>query len=348
MRGDLMRKKLIISMLAIVLVFTVIGCNKQDTAEYVAKVNGQTIAQTEFNLRVEQAAAMNNVNLADPQFAAYKDMFEMQILDRMIDEVLLENEAKNVRKLEVKKEEVDAELKEIKGQFPSEAEFTSYFKEQLKMSEKDIRATIETQLLVQALFEEVTKDINSTDMDLELYYNDHKDEFYEEEQLRARHILVDTKEEALEIIRQITVEKQDMAQLAVLKSTEPAAKTTQGDLGYFGRGGMVKPFEDATFALKVGELTQEPVETSFGWHVIRLEDKLEAKQYTFAEVKSDLEERFIFGEKNEAFANYMAEVKDKAEIENKLLEKLEAEQEKAAQENKEENKEVNEKDESKK
>ena len=338
-RSDLMQKKRIILILLIILIFTVVGCNKQDNSLYVAKVNGQVITEEDFKLRVDQAAAMNNFDLNDPQYAGYKEMFELQILERMIDEVLLENEARNVRKLVVNKEDVESELASIKGQFESDKEFLSYFKDQLKMEEKDIKVAIETQLLVQALYEEVTKDVITTGVDIKQYYDDHLEEFYQEEMVRARHILVNTKEEAQEIIKLITEEKQDMADLAVLKSTEPAAKTSKGDLGYFGRGEMVKPFEDAAFALEIGEISKEPVESSFGWHVIRLEDKLGDKQQTFDEVKDELEERFIFEEKSDAFAVYMDDLKNKAEIENKIQEKIEAEQKKAAQEAPEENKE---------
>jgi parvulin-like peptidyl-prolyl isomerase len=263
--------------------------------------------------------------------AAYKDMFELQTLDGMIDELLLLTEAKN-RKLEVKKEDLTDQISGMKSQFASDKEFSAYLKDYMNMTEKEFEKILEDSLLVQALFEDVTKDINSTDVDIEEYYNENKEAFYQEEQIRARHILVKTKEEAAEIIKLITEEGQDMGELAMLKSTEEAAKTTKGDLGYFGRGRMVKPFEDAAFALDVGEITQEPVETTFGWHVIRVEDKKAAYQQTFEEVKDDLEQSFINEAKNNAFIEFMADIKEKAEIENKLQEEIQAKLEKASQE----------------
>ena len=72
-----------------------------------------------------------------------------------------------------------------------------------------------------------------------------------------------------------------MAELAVLKSTDPSAKVNEGDLGYFTRGRMVEPFEEAAFAMEIGEVSTEPVETIHGFHVIQVEDKKEAKQLTF-------------------------------------------------------------------
>jgi parvulin-like peptidyl-prolyl isomerase len=325
------KKRILAFVLLILLIFTVVGCNNQDTGEYVAKVNGQVITLKDFEARLSQVAAINGFDLENPQMAAYKDMFELQTLDGMIDELLLLTEAKN-RKLEVKKEDLTDQISGMKSQFASDKEFSAYLKDYMNMTEKEFEKILEDSLLVQALFEDVTKDINSTDVDIEEYYNENKEAFYQEEQIRARHILVKTKEEAAEIIKLITEEGQDMGELAMLKSTEEAAKTTKGDLGYFGRGRMVKPFEDAAFALDVGEITQEPVETTFGWHVIRVEDKKAAYQQTFEEVKDDLEQSFINEAKNNAFIEFMADIKEKAEIENKLQEEIQAKLEKASQE----------------
>lgn len=334
-------KKILSLVLLIFLIVGVVGCNNQQSNdEYVAKINGQVITEKDFQARLSQVANINGFDLEDPQMAAYKDMFELQALEGMIDELLLLTEANN-RNLKVAKEDLDAQINAMKSQFPSEQDFQTYLKDYMKMTEKEFEKILEDSLLVQELFEDVTKDINSTDVDLEEYYNENKESFYQDEQIRARHILVNSKEEAEEIIRLITEENQDMGELAVLKSTEEAAKTTKGDLGYFGHNRMVKPFEDAAFALEIGEITKEPVQTTFGWHVIRVEDKIQAHQKTFEEVKNDLEQNFINEAKNTAFMKFMTEIKEKAEVENKLQEKIEAEQEKAAEEaQKQENQET--------
>lgn len=331
-----MQRKLTVLILLIIFIVSSVGCSQNSQDDYIAKVNDQKISKADFELRVKQGAAMNNFDLEDPQYAPYIDIFKLQILDRMIDELLLENEARNVRKLEVNEEDVDKELTAIKEQFNSQEEFTQYFKEQLQMDEKDIKKAIETQLLVQALYEEVTKDITETNTDIEKYYEENKAEFFQDEQVKARHILVKTEEEAKEIIRLITEENQDMGELAVLKSIEPAAKTTKGDLGYFGRGAMVKPFEDAAFALEVGEITTEPVQTTFGYHVIKLEDKIPAKQLSFEEVKDELKDRFLYEEKSQVFATFMEDLKEKATIENKLQEEIDAKNQASQEENQEE------------
>ncbi len=89
-------------------------------------------------------------------------------------------------------------------------------------------------------------------------------------EIRASHILVKTEEEAKNLYNEIQNGK-DFAQIAQEVSLCPSGQNG-GDLGFFGKGMMVKPFEDAAFALEVGEISQ-PVETQFGWHLIKLTDK---------------------------------------------------------------------------
>jgi peptidyl-prolyl cis-trans isomerase C len=107
------------------------------------------------------------------------------------------------------------------------------------------------------------------------------------EEVHARHILVPTEDEAKAIIAQLN-KGADFATLASEKTTDPAGKTSGGDLGYFGEKDMVPEFAKAAFALKPGQFTQTPVKTQFGWHVIKVEDRREAKPPTYEEVAPQL------------------------------------------------------------
>ena len=91
--------------------------------------------------------------------------------------------------------------------------------------------------------------------------------------VRASHILVETEEEANELYEKIQ-NGGDFEQLAQEKSLCPSGKNG-GDLNYFGKGMMVKPFEDAAFSLETGEVSK-PVQTQFGWHIIKLTGKKDA------------------------------------------------------------------------
>lgn len=105
-------------------------------------------------------------------------------------------------------------------------------------------------------------------------------------EIRARHILVATKEEAEAIIAQLEAGG-DFEAIAKEKSTDGAA-AQGGDLGYFGAGQMVPAFEEAAFALEVGQFSKQPVQTQFGFHVIKVEDKRTQQPPSFDEVKEQV------------------------------------------------------------
>jgi peptidyl-prolyl cis-trans isomerase C len=106
------------------------------------------------------------------------------------------------------------------------------------------------------------------------------------EEVSARHILVGSEDEAKAIIAQLD-KGADFATLAKEKSTDPA-KDTGGDLGFFSRDGMVPEFADAAFKLGKGEYTKTPVHTSYGWHIIKLDDRRTTPKPSFEESKDEL------------------------------------------------------------
>ena len=110
-----------------------------------------------------------------------------------------------------------------------------------------------------------------------------------EEEIHARHILVATEAEAKEIQERLK-KGEDFATVAKEKSKDPSAEG--GDLGFFGRGQMLKPFEDAAFALKEGEISN-PVQTQFGWHIIKVEEKRDQPLPTFDQVKEAIMSQLV-------------------------------------------------------
>lgn len=121
-----------------------------------------------------------------------------------------------------------------------------------------------------------------TDADIKARYDKEVAATPPEEEVSARHILLKTEEEAKAVIAELDAGK-DFIELAKEKSTGPSAPQG-GDLGYFTKGRMVPEFEAVAFALKSGEYAKEPVQTQFGWHVIKLEDRRETAAPAFEEV----------------------------------------------------------------
>lgn len=140
-------------------------------------------------------------------------------------------------------------------------------------------------------------------------YADSVTDFKPKEEISARHILVKTEEAARAVIKELE-SGADFAELARVTSTGPS-KTKGGDLGYFTRDRMVPEFADAAFALKKGAFTGEPVQTQFGWHVIKLEDRRRTKSVGFKEQKKTLREEMA----KEEVAKIVASLKRLATIE---------------------------------
>lgn len=128
------------------------------------------------------------------------------------------------------------------------------------------------------------------------------------EEISARHILVNTQAEAVTVVQELADGK-DFAELAQEKSIDPGS-ANGGDLGYFTTGQMVAPFEEAAFALEVGSVS-EPVQSQFGWHVIRLEDRRSQVPPPLAQVQQQLSQQILI----EEFDKSIGDLKETSEIE---------------------------------
>ena len=117
--------------------------------------------------------------------------------------------------------------------------------------------------------------------------------FQPQEEVHARHILVATRQDAEAIKAELAAGK-PFELLAMEKSTDPSGAQNGGDLGFFSRGMMVKPFEDAAFALTEPGQLSEPIESQFGWHIIKLEEKRQSQPPTLEEVGPQLQQQVLF------------------------------------------------------
>lgn len=130
-----------------------------------------------------------------------------------------------------------------------------------------------------------------------------------EEEVRARHILVADEKSALDVIARLN-RGEDFIAIAKQVSTDGSAQAG-GDLGYFTRERMVKPFSDAAFDMRPGTYTAKPVRTQFGFHVIRVEDKRAKKPPTFEEAEDEVR----MSARRDLAESYVQELRDKAKIE---------------------------------
>lgn len=157
------------------------------------------------------------------------------------------------------------------------------------------------QILVQSVIEKIAEN-DVTDDKVKTYYQSHKDEF---RQVRASHIVVETEDQAKDAKKRAA--SGDFAELAKEISTDPSAKENGGDLGYFRRDQMVKPFADKAFSMKVGEVS-DPVKTEFGYHIIKLTE-IKAPEPVEA-----LDPQALNGIKRAVLAKRIEELKGRAKV----------------------------------
>lgn len=197
-----------------------------------------------------------------------------------------------------------------------------YFNENKTQFVQPERVKIEYVVLSQSQLQEKQK-ISAAEV--EKYYQEHQSQYQQAEQRRARHILLKVaanapaaeqdavKKQAQALFEQVKAKPEQFAQLAKEKSQDPGSAVQGGDLGWFGKGMMVKPFEDAVFALAEGGVSA-PIKTEFGWHIIQLTAKQGAKPQPLAAVQAEIERTLkeqaatrLFAEQAEPFSNLVYE-----------------------------------------
>lgn len=229
-------------------------------------------------------------------------------LNSLIAMKIVELEAKN-QNVKVTEADIQKKVDEIAEQYGGKETFEQFL-EMYGQSLDDLKLNIEMNLNVEGLLE---PDIDIQEDEMKNYFEENKEKFNEQEQVRARHILVESKSEAEEV-RNKLLAGEDFSKLAKDYSTDSSNNEQGGDLGFFARGDMVKEFEDVAFSLEVGNIS-EPVKTDFGYHIIKVEDHKQAKEANYEDNKVAIRE-ILFEEKLPTVYNaWLQEKFDEYEIE---------------------------------
>ena len=196
-----------------------------------------------------------------------------------------------------------------------------FFDENPKQFETPEQARVEYVVLS---MEAIGAQLAVSDAEVKAWYDGHKDRYVQPEERRASHILIASEKlgkdkaraRAEELLAEIRKNPAAFADLAKKNSDDPGSAAKGGDLGFFGRGMMVKPFEEATFSLKDGEISGV-VESDFGFHIIKVTGIHAAKEKPLSEVKGEIEDELKkaaasrkFAEAAESFANLVYEQSD--------------------------------------
>ena len=271
--------------------FTVVptAFGQQVIDRIIAVVDEEIILLSELNLALQQAIVQLEL---DPQKDIDKiGQLKNELLDRMIDEKVLLVKAKEDT-IEVKDSEVEraleSRIQQTIEQYGSEEAFHNDL-QQFGLTVKDLKKRfqqeIRNDLLAQKVMQSKVSEINISRREVEEFYQAHRDSLPEQQEaVRLAHLLLevkpgeDVKRKARERIQDILDEARQGASFAGLAKTysEGPSGPLGGDLGFFGPGTMVPEFEEAAFALEVGEIS-DIVETQFGFHIIKLEEKKDAQ-----------------------------------------------------------------------
>lgn len=169
-------------------------------------------------------------------------------------------------------------------------------------------ANARSKLLMEALLQAEAKTA-VTDEAMKKVYDEAIKQMADEEEVSARHILVETEDEAKKILADLK-KGADFVAIAKEKSKDPGSKENGGDLGFFGKEQMVPEFANAAFKLDKGQLS-EPVKSQFGWHIIRVDDKRKKQPPTFDQVKDQIQ-TFV---QRRAQAEMITKLRESAKIE---------------------------------
>lgn len=239
----------------------------------LATVNGKSITENDLNMAMARFPQENQAFFATEQGKA-------QLLEQLISFELVYKYAEEQNLTE-----------------------TEEYKSQLELLKKD--------LLIQAGVKNILDTVTVTDEEVKAFYESNPDMFKGEESVRAKHILVDSEEKAKEV--KAAIDGGLSFEEAAKENSSCPSSSQGGDLGAFTRGRMVPEFEDAAFALAIGEVS-EPVKTQFGYHLIKVEEKTAEVVKSFDEVKDQLQVNLLSQKQNGAYINFINKLKEEQDV----------------------------------
>ena len=280
------------AILTICLLMTVVGTPAAEQADKAATVNGTVITVKEIDRELDllaQRMAQQGRQISEEQLEGARG----QVLENLINmELLVQESRKNG--IAVDDATVENQFNEYRQRFGTPERFETALK-MMDLTESGLKSKIRSNLAVRELISrEVEPGVSVSEEEVRMFYEQNLASFQQPEKIRARHILVkvdadtdrEKAREKIDAIRTRVAEGEDFASVAE-QSSEGPSRSKGGDLGFFGRGQMVKPFEEAAFSLEEGKISPV-VETRFGYHVIQVTDRQPEKTLTFEEVEEKL------------------------------------------------------------
>lgn len=276
-------KKLLILGMLLIVVLSMVACESKPEGA-VAKIGDELITEEEFNADFqvfkniyEQQLGEGALAQTDANGNTLEATLKESIIEKIIMERIVEKESKALN-IEVTQEEIDAELNSYTVAMNGEEDFNKFL-ESNNMTKEFFIENLRKEILLEKHKEYIMKDLEVTEKETEKYFEEYEEDLVV---VKASHILVKTEEEGKAILERLN-SGEDFAKVAEEASIDQASATQGGDLGYFAKGQMIAEFENAAFALNVGEVS-DLVKTEVGYHIIKLADKKD----TYDALKDDI------------------------------------------------------------
>ncbi len=329
--GLAMLRKITFAFLALLIL--AVPVMAEDLAGVVAVVDGQEITLGELDEVINMQDFMMQLYQLNPGFTQLLitsesgqnliNEFRKSQLDQYVMQVLLSQETEK-RNITISEERENEIFENRLQQIISENSIT---KEQLlqAIQQQGIASFDEYKqiflensrkfILIEELQVQVVSEATVSDSEAKEYYDNNQNFFKSEESVHVRHILVDTKEKAEELLAELQ-NGADFVELAKENSVGPTGPSG-GDLGFITRGQTVDAFDEVAFTLGIGELSGV-VETEFGFHIIKAEDKREAGVVPFEEVLEVLKGQLLNEKKSQTWDDFVKNLNENAQVEIKL------------------------------
>lgn len=286
--------------------------------DYVAKVNGKPIRTAEYQRHLLQAQQM----FAGAQAA--EAVIEQLTLNQLIDREIFLHAAEQ-QNLSVTPEAVEQEWQSLlQMQYNNDSERMLRVLRSMRYSEAGFRRELQQRLRVRQLQTKLTEKLQLSEAELRQYYQDNLQDYQLPERIEVQHILLHLDEKDPDSARKVEQEARDLLSqiqqgkdfgvLAAQHSDDSSSKEQGGKLAPFAKGDMVEAFEKAAWPLQPGQVYPRPVQTEFGWHLIKRGRNLPAGPRPFEEARSIFEARLLEQKKQEFLQTWLAEQRQQHKI----------------------------------
>ncbi|MGB4503682.1 MAG: SurA N-terminal domain-containing protein [Syntrophaceticus sp.] len=274
--------------------------------DWVVQVNGYKISEKDLDQEAAYLQIMQEsqgMDFQGDQGKMLKAQLRQIALNQLVDRALMCQAARQSG-IKVDKAEIENQILITQLQAGGAENFQKMLAAQ-GMTEAGYKKLLEESMMLEQLWEQVTKDTVVEEDEIRRAYQELKDLLIFPERVKVGHILVKTEEDAREVIAELK-EGADFQELAVKKSTDPTVKQNKGILDDISKDSSVaEEFKAEAFRLSPGEFSQEPVKTEFGYHVLWCFEKKDAGQASYEDVKDLLEQQLLNEKKQEQFMHYL-------------------------------------------